>query len=70
MKALILAGGLPQIELIKQLKARGITTVLAMQPKRPQTPGPCIGCGRCAEVCHAGLLPYEIVRRHLHRRVR
>ena len=29
MKALILAGGLPQIELIKQLKARGITTVLA-----------------------------------------
>ena len=29
MKALVLAGGLPQIELIKQLKARGITTVLA-----------------------------------------
>lgn len=29
MKALILAGGLPQIELIKQLKARGITTLLA-----------------------------------------
>ena len=29
MKAFILAGGLPQIELIKQLKARGITTVLA-----------------------------------------
>ena len=29
MKALILAGGLPQIELIEQLKARGITTVLA-----------------------------------------
>ena len=24
---------------------------------------PCIGCGRCAQVCHAGLLPYEIVRR-------
>jgi len=24
---------------------------------------PCIGCGRCAEVCHARLLPYEIVRR-------
>ena len=40
----------------------GITTVLAMHPKRPQTPGPCIGCGRCAEVCHADLLPYEIVR--------
>ena len=29
MKALVLAGGLPQIELIRQLKARGITTVLA-----------------------------------------
>ena len=28
MKALVLAGGLPQIELIKQLKERGITTVL------------------------------------------
>ena len=40
----------------------GITTVLAMHPKRPQAPGPCIGCGRCAEVCHADLLPYEIVR--------
>lgn len=29
MKALVLAGGLPQIELLKQLKARGIETVLA-----------------------------------------
>lgn len=29
MKALIIAGGLPQIELIKQLKARGIETLLA-----------------------------------------
>ena len=29
MKALVLAGGLPQIELIRQLKERGITTVLA-----------------------------------------
>ncbi len=29
MKALVLAGGLPQIELINQLKARNITTVLA-----------------------------------------
>ena len=28
MKALVLAGGLPQIELIRQLKSRGITTVL------------------------------------------
>ena len=29
MKALVLAGGIPQIELIKQLKNRGVTTVLA-----------------------------------------
>lgn len=29
MKALVMAGGLPQIELIRQLKARNITTVLA-----------------------------------------
>ena len=29
MKALVLAGGFPQIELLKQLKARGIETVLA-----------------------------------------
>lgn len=41
----------------------GMTTVLAMLPRRVRVPGPCIGCGRCAEVCHAGLLPYEIARR-------
>ncbi|MBE6807632.1 MAG: 4Fe-4S dicluster domain-containing protein [Ruminococcaceae bacterium] len=41
----------------------GITTVLAMQPRGVRIPGPCIGCGRCADVCHADLLPYEIVRR-------
>ena len=29
MKALVVAGGVPQIELIKQLKSRGIVTVLA-----------------------------------------
>ncbi|MBO4838372.1 MAG: ATP-grasp domain-containing protein [Lachnospiraceae bacterium] len=29
MKALVIAGGVPQVELINQLKARGITTVLA-----------------------------------------
>ena len=41
----------------------GMTTILAMMPRRVRTPGPCIGCGRCADICHAGLLPYEIVRR-------
>ena len=29
MKAFVIAGGLPQIELLNQLKARGVTTVLA-----------------------------------------
>ena len=29
MKALVIAGGLPQIELIKQLRQRGIETLLA-----------------------------------------
>ena len=41
----------------------GITTVLAMKHQPIRIPKPCIGCGRCAEVCHARLLPYEIVRR-------
>ena len=29
MKALVIAGGVPQVELIRQLKSRGIVTVLA-----------------------------------------
>ncbi len=41
----------------------GITTLLVMQPKEVTLAAPCIGCGRCAAVCHAQLLPYEIVRR-------
>ncbi len=41
----------------------GITTVLAMSLGDVRVPGPCIGCGRCAEACPMGLLPYEIVRR-------
>lgn len=35
MKAFVLAGGLPQIELIKQLKSRNITTVLADGNQNP-----------------------------------
>lgn len=35
MKALVLAGGFPQIELIRQLKARGITVVLADYNEAP-----------------------------------
>lgn len=39
MKALVLCGGLPQLELIKQLQARGIETYLAdMNPKAPAVP--------------------------------
>ena len=41
----------------------GVTTILALKPQPVRLPGPCIGCGRCAAVCHAELLPYEIVRR-------
>ena len=41
----------------------GITTILALKPQPVRLPEPCIGCGRCAAVCHAELLPYEIVRR-------
>ena len=35
MKALVLAGGFPQIELLKQLRARGIETVLADYYENP-----------------------------------
>lgn len=41
----------------------GITTLLAIRDYPVRVPQPCIGCGRCAAVCHLGLLPYEIVRR-------
>ncbi len=44
----------------------GITCVLAFSAVRSKLPAPraCIGCGRCARVCHAGLLPFEIHRRY------
>lgn len=41
----------------------GTTTLLVMKPRDVRVAQPCIGCGRCAAVCHAKLLPYEIVRR-------
>ncbi len=41
----------------------GVTTLLALRPRKAIIAQPCIGCGRCAAACHAQLLPYEIVRR-------
>lgn len=36
-------------------------TADAIKPIQPRT---CIGCGRCVQVCHAHLLPFEINRRY------
>ena len=41
----------------------GMTCLLALKARQAIPARTCIGCGRCAQVCHAGLLPYEIVRR-------
>lgn len=41
----------------------GITCLLALTNRQAPKLRPCMGCGRCVKVCHAGLLPYEIVRR-------
>ena len=41
----------------------GVTCLLALAGRPVSHPRPCMGCGRCTRVCHAGLLPYEIVRR-------
>ncbi len=44
----------------------GMTCLLALKADAIRTvqPRTCIGCGQCASVCHAGLLPFEIVRRY------
>ncbi|MBQ9963596.1 MAG: 4Fe-4S dicluster domain-containing protein [Clostridia bacterium] len=43
----------------------GMTCLLAFTAKaiRPIQTRTCIGCGRCVQVCHADLLPFEINRR-------
>ena len=41
----------------------GTTTLLVQRVRHVRHAQPCIGCGRCAAVCHAELLPYEICRR-------
>ncbi len=48
----------------KVLILPGVTCLLAMKELgKPPAHEVCIGCGRCARVCHVGLLPYEITRR-------
>lgn len=41
----------------------GMTCLLLLSAVPAVQEDPCIGCGRCAQVCHKELLPYEIVRR-------
>lgn len=41
----------------------GVTCVLALTDPPRTAPDVCVGCGRCVQVCHAGLLPGEIVQR-------
>lgn len=41
----------------------GSTCLLALTEKKVRLPRACIGCGRCVQACHAGLLPFEIARR-------
>ncbi|MCL2884106.1 MAG: 4Fe-4S dicluster domain-containing protein [Oscillospiraceae bacterium] len=41
----------------------GVTCMLALLKRRVVPARQCTGCGRCAQVCHAELLPYEIMRR-------
>lgn len=43
----------------------GMTCLLAFTAGtiRPVQSRVCIGCGRCTQACHKGLLPFEIVRR-------
>lgn len=41
----------------------GITCILALKSRVQPPLHTCIGCGRCVRSCHAGLLPFEIMRR-------
>lgn len=41
----------------------GMTCLLALSAVPAVENDPCFGCGRCAQVCHRHLLPYEICRR-------
>ena len=46
----------------EQLILAGTTCLLALTERPAPASTVCMGCGRCARVCHAGLLPYEIAR--------
>jgi electron transport complex protein RnfC len=39
---------------------KGTGGIVVYRPKDLPEPTPCIRCGRCAQVCPAGLLPYEL----------
>lgn len=41
----------------------GMTCLLILSAVPGVQNDPCIGCGRCEQVCHKDLLPYEIARR-------
>jgi len=39
---------------------KGVGGIVAFSPEEAPDPTPCIRCGRCAQVCPAGLVPYEM----------
>lgn len=40
----------------------GVTCLLAITEPDPQPADVCVGCGRCVQVCHAGLMPSAIMQ--------
>lgn len=40
----------------------GVTCLLALTDPPHPAPDVCVGCGRCAQVCHRGLMPCAVVR--------
>ncbi len=44
---------------------KGAGGIVVYAPEEAPKPTPCIRCGRCAEVCPAGLMPYEMEARIL-----
>lgn len=40
----------------------GVTCLLALTAPPPPAADICVGCGRCVQVCHAGLMPFAVLR--------